>query len=807
LPGNKDGAITPWKSRRGLDSEIAVIHTVPATALPANVLLVDDKPANLLALEAVLEGQGINLVRAVSGEEALAHLAKADFAAVLLDVRMPGMDGFEVARAIRQRPRSQSTPILFVTAGDDPDEAMMSAYALGAVDFLTKPLRAEVLKAKVGVFVELYRSKEELRASRDERLRLATEASGLGVWVWEPDGDRVTWEHTWLADMMGIARDDTPPNAERFRNEFVHLDDREAFRDAARSTLRTGAPFYFQGRIHRKSDGAERWLELRGRLQGAYGARQRQVIGTAMDITEQKQSQQRLQANEERYRTLFESIDEGFCLIQMLRDSQGVAIDYRFLEANEAFSAHTGLRDVIGRTIRELVPGHDAAWFEIYDKVARRGEAVRFVEEAKAMGRWFDVYAARLGGPGSDRVAVLFTDITERLKDEQDLRLLADELVQANRHKTEFLATLAHELRNPLAPLSNGLHLMRLATGKPEVVEQTRQMMERQVQHMVHLVDDLLDVARISTGKVELRCQRVDLRDVVASAVETSASLIAAGAHRLTLDIPDEPLPLDADRTRLAQVVGNLLNNAAKYTPPGGAITLTVRRDAGKVELTVADTGIGIPADAIGHVFQMFAQVGRVAGQGGLGIGLSLVRSLVELHGGSVAVASAGPGLGSAFSIRLPLASGVVPTDAKSTSSPTGSAYAPGLRVLVVDDNEDAAESLGVLLELEGHVAHIAHDGVQALALARSTEPDVVFLDIGLPDMTGYEVARQMRALPTLRHTLLVALTGWGTKEDRARSQASGFDRHLTKPAELAAVEQLLQEAAARKDAAAVGPD
>ena len=391
----------------------------------------DDKPANLLALEAALDTLGVNMVRAVSGPQALAALEQQDFAAVLLDVRMPGMDGFEVAREIRARPRSRFTPILFVTAGDDPDEAMMSAYALGAVDFLAKPLRSEVLKAKVAVFVELYRSKEELRA--------------------------------------------------RERRDF----------------------------------------------------------------------EQRLEAKEERYRALFESIDEGFCVVRLLRDGSGKVRDYRFEEANEAFAAHTGIADPVGHTILELVPGHDAHWFEIYGRVAQTGEATRFVEEARAMNRWFDVYASRLGGPGSDLVAVLFSDITQRLVAEQDLRRLNEELAQANRRKTEFLATLAHELRNPLAPLSNGLHLMRLAGGKPEMLERTRQMMERQVQHMVHLVDDLLDVARISTGKVDLRRRRMDLKEAVATAVETSASLIDAGGHKLHVEMPPQPLPMDADPTRI----------------------------------------------------------------------------------------------------------------------------------------------------------------------------------------------------------------------------------------------------------------
>ena len=652
---------------------------MPLNTITAHVLLVDDQPANLLALEAALDSLGVNLVRAVSGPQALAALEKQDFAAVLLDVRMPGMDGFEVAREIRSRARSRFTPILFVTAGDDPDDAMLSAYALGAVDFLAKPLRTEVLKAKVGVFVELYRSKEELR------------------------------------------------------------------------------------------------------------------------LRERRDFEQRLEAKEERYRALFESIDEGFCVIKLLRDPQGEVADYRFEEANEAFTMHTGMRDAVGKTMRELVPDHDAHWFSLYDRVARTGEATRFVSEAKAMKRWFDVYATRLGGPGSDLVAILFSDITQRLVAEQDLRRLNDELAQANRRKTEFLATLAHELRNPLAPLSNGLHLMRMASTKPEVLEKTRQMMERQIQHMVHLVDDLLDVARISTGKVELRRQRMDLKEVVATAVETSASLIDAAGHKLTMELPSQALPMEADPTRIAQVVSNLLNNAAKYTPAGGRIALKVKVEDGQAVLTVSDTGIGIASDALDKVFEMFAQVPSAGKpQGGLGIGLSLVQSLVALHGGSVSATSAGVGQGSTFTVRLPLLPAAAEAgDGKAAAQPP--AQAGQLQVLVVDDNTDAAESLGVLLDIEGHAAHIAHTGAEALQVAQSQRLDVVFLDIGLPDMTGYDVAKRMRMLPNMQTTLLVALTGWGTQDDRQRTRDAGFDRHLTKPAELLAVEELLRAAAQAK--------
>ncbi len=658
---------------------------MPHTAIPAHVLLVDDQPANLLALEAALDSLGVNMVRAFSGPQALEALLKQDFAAVLLDVRMPGMDGFEVARQIRSRARSRFTPILFVTAGDDPDDAMLSAYALGAVDFLAKPLRTEVLKAKVGVFVELYRSKEELRA--------------------------------------------------RERRDY----------------------------------------------------------------------EQRLEAKEERYRALFESIDEGFCVIQLLRDRQGRVHDYRYEEANRAFETHTGIPDAVGKTMRDLVPGHEQHWYDIYGRVAETGEATRFVQEAKAMNRWFDVYATRLGGAGSDLVAVLFSDITQRLVAEQDLRRLNDELAQANRRKTEFLATLAHELRNPLAPLSNGLHLMRMAGGQPEVVERTRQMMERQVQHMVHLVDDLLDVARISTGKVELRRRPMDLREVVATAVETSASLVEAAGHKLSVEMPAGPLPMEADPTRIAQVVSNLLNNAAKYTPHGGRITLRGRVEGGEAVIAVTDTGVGLAPDAVTKVFEMFAQVpGVTKTQGGLGIGLSLVKSLVALHGGSVSATSPGPGQGSTFTVRLPLSE--VQHMSMETRNTSPSANPAQLQVLVVDDNTDAAESLGVLLDIEGHAAHIAHTGAEALQLAQSQPLDVVFLDIGLPDMTGYDVARRMRMLPGMQKTLLVALTGWGTQDDRQRTRDAGFDRHLTKPAELPAVEELLRAAASAKGATQASP-
>jgi len=334
---------------------------------------------------------------------------------------------------------------------------------------------------------------------------------------------------------------------------------------------------------------------------------------------------------------------------------------------------------------------------------------------------------------------------------------------------------------------------MRLAADKPATVARVRDVMERQVNQMVHLVNDLLDVARITRGQIELKRERTDLKTIIASAVETSLPLIEASQHQLQIDVEQQALPLDADPTRLAQVVGNLLNNAAKYTPVKGQIVLTARRHGDEAVIEVRDSGMGIPAASLPTVFEMFTQVGQNMGraQGGLGIGLSLVRRLAELHGGSASAASPGAGLGSTFTVRLPLAP---PTPAaRGHGAPQGSnTAAVPFRVLVVDDNVDAADTLADVLAIMGHATEVAHDGAQALAVTPQFLPEVVFLDIGLPGMSGYDVARALRQTPVGQHAVLIALTGWGAENDRSQSSAAGFDHHLTKPASLHAIGELL---------------
>ncbi len=393
------------------------------------------------------------------------------------------------------------------------------------------------------------------------------------------------------------------------------------------------------------------------------------------------------------------------------------------------------------------------------------------------------------------------TDVHARAQAEEESQRMAQALAEKNRMQSEFLYTLAHELRNPLAPIRTGLELMRL---NPTVAQSgnVQGMIKRQIDHMVHLVDDLLDMARLSEGKVELRRSPVPLDEVVKDAVEMSMPLVNSGEHALTLTLPEPPLVLDIDRHRIAQVLSNLVNNAAKYTPRGGRIAVHVEARAGEVLLCVTDNGIGIAADMLPLIFEMYAQVQDHAGmaQGGLGVGLNLVKRLVELHGGQVRAESAGLGQGSRFTVSLPLHAMQAPdaADAQAAAAAAAPQVAAGLNILVVDDNVDAAQMLRSLLEMSGHGVTVAHDGAGALAQARQRHPDAVFLDIGLPDQSGLEVALALREMEGMHHAVLVALTGWGAAEDRARSSAAGFDAHLTKPANLEHVHAVLREVAAR---------
>lgn len=524
---------------------------------PVHILLVDDLEENLLSLEALLRREGLVLLKARSGVEALEILLQQDVALALLDVQMPEMDGFELAETMRGSERTRQVPIIFLTAGSADRARRFRGYEAGAVDFLEKPIEPDILRSKIDVFYELHRQKLYVAAQRD------------------------------------------------------------ALRSA----------------------------------------------------------------------------------------------------------------------------------FE---------ENLRLLEESRA-------YAAALK--------------------------------EADQRKDEFLATLAHELRNPLAPIRNGLHILKMSP-KPEMAETVRDMMDRQMTHMVRLIDDLMDASRVSQGKIELKREYISLQSVLEAAIEVSGPLIQASQHQFDSDIPETPLVVEGDLTRLAQVVGNLLNNAAKYTPNGGQIRLSLTHDGEEAVICVSDTGLGIDADMLPKVFELFAQVDRNMNwsQGGLGIGLALAQKLVHMHGGRIHAESAGRDQGSSFYIRLPL-SGVTPAATEASSVPR--TQTP-LEVLVVDDNRESAQTTSWMLELIGHKTRVANSGYKGIEMALASPPDVIMLDIGMPDLDGYEVCRRLRQTPEMSRTLIVAQTGWGQERDRETAYEVGFDHHITKPVSMEQVSAILAEAYSR---------
>jgi CheY-like chemotaxis protein len=388
--------------------------------------------------------------------------------------------------------------------------------------------------------------------------------------------------------------------------------------------------------------------------------------------------------------------------------------------------------------------------------------------------------------------ATVSQDITERKRLEDSLRRLATDLSDADRRKNEFLAMLAHELRNPLAPIRNAARALRLAGDGSDALRSASEVVERQIGQLTRLVDDLLDMSRITRGKIELRKERTELGPIVHQAVEAARAQYGSMNQELVVTIPAEALYVDADPARLAQVMGNLLNNACKFTDEGGRITLNVADESGQAVIRVRDTGIGIAADDLPRLFDMFVQVDSSLerSRDGLGIGLTLVKTLVDMHGGTVDVHSDGLGCGSEFMVRLPLS--VDMPRVLSTPALTEPAATARRRILIVDDSDDGAESLAMLLEFAGHETHKAYDGLEAIEAARRLRPDAVLLDIGLPRLSGYEACRRMRQEPWGKELVLVALTGWGQEKDRRESLDAGFDEHMVKPVDHDALLQFL---------------
>ncbi len=512
------------------------------------------------------------------------------------------------------------------------------------------------------------------------------------------------------------------------------------------------------------------------------GAAFRSALVTLTDISDRKQTERRLQDSEEQLRFV---TDHAPALIVHC-DAE---LRYKYVNAPYAERYGSTPAEIVGRRIEEVI-GHSA--FEMvrpYARAALAGERVEFEELVPYDGigpRWVHcVYVPERGPDG--RVTGYFTvlhDVTRRKQMEEALR-------HSDRLKDEFLATLSHELRNPLAPLRSGIDILRMTHAPSSSDRSVLDMMDRQVGHLVRLVDDLLEVARITQGTFELRKERVDLASVVGNAVEASRPLIEAGGHELHVDLPAAPVLLEADPVRLAQILANLLNNAAKYTDSGGRIALAAERRDGSVRIAVRDNGIGFTPEARLQLFVMFGRVHGRQGRrpGGLGIGLALARRLTEMHGGTIEARSEGPGRGSEFVVQIPVGH---PAPARAAEPADSPGETPKRRVLVVDDNEDAAHSVALLLTQLGAEVRAVHSGFEALEAFRAAPPDIVLLDIGMPEMDGYETARRIRSTFPDHDAQIVALSGWGQETDRARAREAGFDRHLIKPADAAALEALL---------------
>lgn len=513
------------------------------------------------------------------------------------------------------------------------------------------------------------------------------------------------------------------------------------------------------------------------------------------DVTDRKNAQaerERLTAESENQRRIYETVLDSTPDFVYVFD-----LDHRAMYANQALKITWGVEDVRGKTWMEL--GYEQWHADMHDReleqvISTRAPIRGEVPFTGTNGRRiYDYIFAPVLGRDDEVVAVAGTtrDVTERKAGEEAQRGQAERLAEADRAKDEFLATLSHELRNPLAPLRNSIELLRMIGGADHESASIHAMMARQVDHLVRLVDDLLEMSSISRGSLSLRRERVELAAIVRHAVETSEPLIRAGSHALQVELPADPLWLEGDQVRLAQILGNLLNNAARYTEDGGRITVQARRDDGHVLISVRDTGVGMAPDALPRMFEMFSRGDRdsTRSQGGLGIGLALSRRLAQMHNGSLEASSDGIGHGSQFDLRLPL--GLTPPDRNPALLPDRGSLAQ-IRVLVVDDNHDAGDSLGQVLEVLGADVLVVRDGPHALEAFASYQPSVVLLDIGMPAMNGYEVARSIRARFPDRAVTLVAVTGWGQEDDRRRAREAGFDHHLLKPAEIGALQQLL---------------
>ncbi len=694
----------------------------------ANILIVDDRPEQLLALRAVLEDLGQNIITATSGEMALKRVLEHDFAVILLDVHLPGIDGLETAEMIRGRKKSAHVPIIFITADHHDEMHRARGYLLGAVDYITSPVVPDALRSKVKVFVDLYLYAQRERQRIEAQLELVAERAARAA------AERAERRAAFLVQATtALARS-------------LDLD----------ATMRHLAALV----VPRLGDVAVVRLAEGDDDPKTMSACSAAELGAAPTVT------------------MVDAVDDRW----LGETIEAVAADERAVAINCAMASTLGNFVTLERTVPIRVAPDCAVHSVVLVPLAARGRSLGVLTLGLTEpSREFDI-----------EMLSTTIDLATRASIALDNAVLFRRIHEEDRRKNEFLAMLAHELRNPLTPIGNALHVLEADAQAAARSVWAREMIRRQFDLLVRLVDDLLDVSRITRGKIDLRIEPVDVARVVDVAIETSRPQIDAMRHTLDVSLPEKPLYLRGDFARIAQIIGNLLSNSAKYTEPGGRISLKVEREGEEVVLRVRDTGMGIPKHALLAIFELFTQLNRTIdrAKGGLGIGLTVVRRLVEMQGGSVVALSDGPDRGSEFVVRLPVAEPVVADASAHTRDPA--APQQPLSVLVVDDNRDVAESTATLLQIAGHQVHVAYDGLGAIETAARVRPQLALIDIGLPGIDGYEVARRLRRDPRHSGTWICALSGYDTQHDRERSRNAGFDHHFVKPLDPARLEQAL---------------
>lgn len=646
---------------------------------------------------------------------------------------------------------------------------------------------------------ERRRSEERMREAQS-RLQSTLAFGEIGTWEFDVVNNIVFADRN-LAQLFRLNENDASGGPLEAYLKFVHPDDVGTVKSDIEAVIENGENYEAQYRIVSVDDSI-RWVMARGRVERDEHGRATRLPGVVVDITRTKLDEAaiaELISKLDRERRLFDSALSNTADFVYSFDLTG-----RFTYVNKALLDlwQRSPDEAFGKNFFEL--DYPA---ELAERLDQQIQQVIFTRQpvrdetpytAHSGERQYEYIFVPVFGSNDDVEAVAGStrDITERKQTELQLRLLAASLSEADRRKNEFLAMLAHELRNPLAPIRNGLEIIRMTGGDVREINVASKMMDRQVSQLVRLVDDLLDVSRITTGKIELRKQTIDLCSVVATAIEVAEPECEKGGVTIASDLPSDPIYLNGDAARLTQAVGNILNNACKFTDRNGMIEVTLTSDGKQARLAIRDTGIGIAPDQLDHIFELFAQADTSLerSSSGLGIGLSLVKSLVEMHGGQISADSDGLGRGSQFVLSLPLLPSGEIEESEKRSDEQLPVTAKKRRILVVDDNRDSAESLSILLGIAGHEAVIANDGIEAVEKASTFRPEVILLDIGLPKLNGYEAAREIRSQLWGQGVTLIALTGWGQSEDRARSKDAGFDVHMVKPVDYVRLMQFLEE-------------